>query len=108
MIAFVLLTAMVLVTMGVVIGVIAAVSLGIRREERGHSLETEVEDRMTRGARRMTGFSFSRPSFSLLSRETQITTKGPTVADIVHAPGDSAMPRSGIKVNHPGPVRNSQ
>jgi len=108
MIAFVLITAMVLMAMGFVIGAVAAVSLGIRREEHGHSLETEAEDRMTRSARRLTGFSFSRPSFSLLSRETQSTTKGPTAADTVHAPGDSAISPSGIKVKQHGPARNSQ
>lgn len=99
MITFIILAAMALVTMGIVIGIIAAVSLGIRREERNHSLETEAEDPMTRGARRITGFSFSRPSFSLLSHE--ITTKGPVAADKIHTPDDSAMSES-MKVSHMG------
>lgn len=60
MIALIFLTAMILVSVGVAIGVIVVVSLGIRREERDHSLETDAEDRITRGARRVTGLSCSR------------------------------------------------
>jgi hypothetical protein len=40
---------------GVVTGVIAVVSLGIRREEREFTLTSDSEDRMVRGARRLTG-----------------------------------------------------
>jgi hypothetical protein len=55
-----LLTALALVTMGIVIGVIAVVSFGIRREERNLSMETDADDRVTRGVRRITGLSCSR------------------------------------------------
>lgn len=48
-------TAVALMTIGVVIGVIAVVSLGIRREERELTLTSDPEDRMVRGARRLTG-----------------------------------------------------
>jgi len=65
---FFLLTALVLVTMGVVIGVITVVSFGIHREERNLSLETEADDRVTRGVRRITGLSCSRLDFSGLNR----------------------------------------
>ena len=58
MIEFFLLTALVLVTMGVVIGVITVVSFGIHREELNLSLETEVDDRVTGGVRRITGLSW--------------------------------------------------
>jgi hypothetical protein len=40
---------------GVVVGVIAVVSLGIRREEREFTLTSDSPDRMVRGARRLTG-----------------------------------------------------
>ncbi len=60
MIEFFLLTGLVLVIIGVVIGVITVVSFGIHREERNLSMETEVEDRVTRGVRRITGLSCSR------------------------------------------------
>lgn len=48
-------TAVALVTIGAVIGVIAVVSLGIRREEQQFTLTSDSEDRMVRGARRLTG-----------------------------------------------------
>lgn len=68
MIEFFLLTGLVLVTMGVVIGIITVVSFGIHREERNLSLETEVDDRVTRGVRRITGLSCSRLDSSGLNR----------------------------------------
>ena len=42
---------------GAVIGVVAVVSLGIRREERDLSLTSDRNDRVTRSARRLTGAS---------------------------------------------------
>jgi hypothetical protein len=47
--------AIALVAAGVVIGVIAMVSLGIHREERQFTLTGGTQDRVTRGARRLTG-----------------------------------------------------
>jgi hypothetical protein len=75
MIEFVVLTALVLVTMGVVIGVIAVVSFGIHHEERDHSLESDAQDRITRGTRRMTGLSCSRLDASMLSHNHNGTTR---------------------------------
>jgi hypothetical protein len=44
-----------LVATGVTIGVIAVVSLGIHREERNLTLTRSTQDRVARGARRLTG-----------------------------------------------------
>ena len=46
---------LVLVLAGGVIGGLAVVSLGIRREERGRSLTNDVTGRAARGARRVNG-----------------------------------------------------
>jgi len=40
---------------GIMVGIIAIVSLGVRREERDFSLTREAPDQLTRGARAMTG-----------------------------------------------------
>jgi len=45
--------ALVMVLAGAVIGVLAVVSLGIRREERDLSLTNDITDRVARGARRV-------------------------------------------------------
>jgi hypothetical protein len=45
--------ALVLVMAGAVVGGLAVVSLGIRREERDLSLTNDITDRVTRGARRV-------------------------------------------------------
>jgi len=47
--------AVTLVLAGIVIGILAAVSLGIRRDERDRSLTNDVTDRVARGARRVNG-----------------------------------------------------
>jgi len=47
--------AAVLVFIGAVIGGVAVVSLGIRREERDLTLTDDVTDRAARGARRVNG-----------------------------------------------------
>jgi hypothetical protein len=47
--------ALVLVLAGGVIGGLAVVSLGVRREERGRSLTNDVTGRAARGARRVNG-----------------------------------------------------
>jgi hypothetical protein len=47
--------AIALVATGVVIGIIAVVSLGIHREERSFTLTCSTQDRVARGARRLTG-----------------------------------------------------
>jgi hypothetical protein len=46
----------VLIMTGAVIGAVAVVSLGIRREERAFSVTTPTQDRVALGARRITGF----------------------------------------------------
>jgi len=48
-------TAIALVGTGVVIGVLAVVSLGIRRDDRRGGFPADTNDRMARSARRMTG-----------------------------------------------------
>lgn len=63
------LTAVALVTVGVVIGVIAVVSLGIRREERGLTLTSDAQDRLVRGARRLTGLYTRIPDRSPRARQ---------------------------------------
>lgn len=56
-------TAIALVVTGVVIGIIAVVSLGIRREDRpGSRLPVDANDRVTRGARQLTGLHVRRPA----------------------------------------------
>jgi hypothetical protein len=56
-----LLAALALVITGVVIGVIAVVSLGIRHEERALTLTSDTRDPLARGARRLTGLYVSTP-----------------------------------------------
>lgn len=46
---------------GVALGVLAVVSLGIRREERDLSLTNDITDRAARGARRLNGLYTRRP-----------------------------------------------
>jgi hypothetical protein len=46
---------------GVAFGVLAVVSLGIRREERGLSLTSDITDRAARGARRLNGLYTREP-----------------------------------------------
>jgi hypothetical protein len=45
--------ALVMVLAGAVLGGLAVVRLGIRREERDHSLTNDITDRVARGARRV-------------------------------------------------------
>jgi hypothetical protein len=40
---------------GVVIGILAVVALGVRREDRRYSLPGEAPDRLSRGIRRLNG-----------------------------------------------------
>lgn len=54
MIEICVLTTVLMIT-GAVIGVLAVVSVGIRREERAFSLTDDIPDRVARGARRMNG-----------------------------------------------------
>jgi hypothetical protein len=61
-----------LLVTGVVIGVIAVVSLGIHREERALSLTGGTRDPVARGARRLTGVYVRTPDmtrWSSLSRD---------------------------------------
>ena len=54
--------AIALVATGVVTGIIAVVSLGIRREDRrGRRLPVDANDRITRGTRQLTGLYVRRP-----------------------------------------------
>ena len=57
-------TAIALIATGVVLGIVVVVSLGVRREGRGlpGALPTDAGDRVTRGARRLTGLYVRRPS----------------------------------------------
>ena len=56
-------TAITLVATGVVTGIIAVVSLGIRREDRrGSRLPVDANDRITRGTRQLTGLYIRRPA----------------------------------------------
>jgi hypothetical protein len=64
--------AIALLVTGVVIGVIAVISLGIRREERALSLTGDTRDPLARGARRLTGLYVRTPDmtrWSSLSRD---------------------------------------
>lgn len=47
--------AIALLVTGIAIGVIAVVSLGVRREERAFTLTGDTRDPLARGARRLTG-----------------------------------------------------
>lgn len=49
------LSAAALLIAGAALGALAVVSLGIRREERGLSLTSDITDRAARGARRLNG-----------------------------------------------------
>ena len=65
MIEIYLCAAITLLVIGVVIGVVAVVSLGIRREDRrGSRLPVDADDRVARGARRLTGLHVRRPAES--------------------------------------------
>ena len=55
MIEIYLVVAAVLVIAGAAVGVLAVVSLGIRREERQFSLTRAITDQAARGARRVNG-----------------------------------------------------
>jgi hypothetical protein len=53
--------ALVLVMAGAAIGVLAVISLGIRREERNLSLTSDITDQAARGARRLNGLYTREP-----------------------------------------------
>jgi hypothetical protein len=55
------LSATALLIAGVALGVLAVVSLGIRREERDLSLTSDITDRAVRGARRLNGLYTREP-----------------------------------------------
>ena len=67
MIEIYLFTAIALVATGVVIGILAVVSLGIRREDRRGGFPADANDRLARSARRVTGVGTRGPE---LPRET--------------------------------------
>jgi hypothetical protein len=69
MIEIYVVAAIALVAAGVVIGVVAVVSLGIRREEKALSLTTDITYRVARGARVLNGLHTR--SVSDLAREGQ-------------------------------------
>lgn len=64
MIGIYLSAAAALVAMGVAIGIIAVVSLGIRREDRPGDSSADIDDRVARGARRLTGLYARRPGLA--------------------------------------------
>lgn len=55
------LSAAVLLIAGAALGALAVVSLGIRREEQGFSLTSDITDRAARGARRLNGLYTREP-----------------------------------------------
>jgi hypothetical protein len=54
-------TAIVLVAAGAVIGILAVVSLGIHRDDRRGGFPADTNDRIARGARRLVGVSARGP-----------------------------------------------
>ena len=56
--------AIALVTAGAVIGVLAVVALGIRREDRRGAFPARANSRVARGARRMTGVGTRSPQLA--------------------------------------------
>jgi hypothetical protein len=54
-------TAIALVAAGAVIGVLAVVALGIRRDDRRGGFPARTRDRIARGARQVTGVGVRRP-----------------------------------------------
>lgn len=61
MIGSYILIAIALVAAGAVIGALAVVSLGIRRDDRRNGFPASTDDRIARGARRMTGAAARSP-----------------------------------------------
>jgi hypothetical protein len=58
------LAAAALIAFGAILGIVAAISLGIRREEKAHSLTTASTNRVTNGARTVCGVYTSIPGVS--------------------------------------------
>jgi hypothetical protein len=56
--------AIALVTAGVVIGILAVVALGIRRDDRRGGFPARTHSRMARGARRVTGVGIRSPELA--------------------------------------------
>jgi hypothetical protein len=57
MVGFVITLAIAVFVGGIMVGVLAAVSVAIRREDRHHTLAVEAPDRLSRNTRWMTGIS---------------------------------------------------
>lgn len=57
-------TAIALVAAGAVIGVLAVVALGIRRDDRRGGFPAHTDDRIARGARRVTGVGARGPELA--------------------------------------------
>jgi hypothetical protein len=55
--ALIVLVTLALFFVGIIVGVIAIVSVAVRREERDLTLAVDAPDRMSRGARRLNGLS---------------------------------------------------
>lgn len=63
--AWIVVTAIVVFFVGALVGVVATVSLAIRREDRRYSLVREPPDMMSRGTRRLIGVDVSDTSWPL-------------------------------------------
>jgi hypothetical protein len=81
---------------GAVLGVLGVVCLGIHREERDHSLASDVRSRTARGARWLNGVSTRGPLLSNAASHRQSAGPGPAPRlprSSIPAPADIPLPR---------------
>jgi hypothetical protein len=81
---------------GAVLGVLGVVCLGIHREERDHSLASEVSSRTARGARRLNGVYTRGPLLNSDAGHRQSEGPGPAprlFRSSIPAPADIPLPR---------------
>lgn len=79
---------------GAVLGVLGVVCLGIHREERDHSLASDVSSRAARGARRLNGVYTRGPLLSDAAGRRQSAGPAPRLLrSSIPAPADVPLPR---------------
>jgi len=93
MIEIYVVAAVALVTAGVVIGVVAVVSLGIRREEKAFSMTTDIKHRVARGARVLNGLH-TRGVSDLARGGSATTCRTPWFSGSGTGPGRASGPAS--------------
>jgi hypothetical protein len=81
---------------GAALGVLGVVCLGIHREERDHSLASDVSSRTARGARRLNGVYTRGPLLSNAASHRQSAGPGPAprlLRSSIPAPAGTPLPR---------------